>query len=143
MFEQFVYSLETQLMKLGQRLWSPDARSRQFEEADDLIGRLQKRQELLSRSQCELDAARRRITSNRTSEALLVSQIESCVHRGVPQQAYPHALELDRVRQALAEDQTALPRIEQRCWSLQFQVRQLERQLARVQEAIYCGRTQG
>src|SRR5262249_24430500 len=113
------------------------------EEADRLADLLQQRQALLSRGQEELDTLRRRLTRNRTSAVLLEAQIESCVHRKVPEQAYPHALELDKVRESLAEDEAALPRLEQRCWSLQLQARQLERRLARVQEELFCGEANG
>jgi hypothetical protein len=143
MFEHWIYKLEMRLLQLGQLLWPPDLRVRRREEADRLTEQLQQRQALLSRSQAELDTARRRLTSNRTAAVLLTAQIESCVHRGVPDQAFAQVLELDRVRQSLAEDQAALPRLEQRCWSLQFQARQLERRLARVQEELYCGEANG
>jgi hypothetical protein len=139
MFEQLVYTLESRLVQLGQFLWRPDPRTRLREEADRLSELLQQRQALLSRGQEELDTLRRRLTRNRTSAVLLEAQIESCVHRKVPEQAYPHALELDKVRESLAEDEAALPRLEQRCWSLQFQARQMERRLARVQEELFCG----
>jgi hypothetical protein len=139
MFEHLIYTLENRLLQLGQFLWRPDPRTRRREEADRLAEQLQQRQALLSCSQAELDLTRRRLTNNRTAAVLLTAQIESCVHRGVPEQAYPQVLELDRVRQTLAEDQAVLPRLEQRCWSLQFEARQLERRLARVQEELYSG----
>ncbi len=139
MLEHLVYSLESRLLQLGQLLWQPDLRSRRQEEADRLTEQLQQRHTLLSRSQAELELIQRRLNSNRTAAVLLTAQIESCVHRRVPLQAYPQVLELDRIRQILAEDEAVLPRLEQRCWSLQFQVRQLERRLARLQEELFCG----
>jgi hypothetical protein len=139
MLEQFIHSLESRLLKLGQFLWRPDTRASRLEEAEHLIDQLQKLQGRLSSEQGELESTHRRLTRNHTAAVLLVAQIESCIHRGVPDQAYPHSLELERVRQALAEDRAALPRQEQRCWSLQFQVRQVERRLAHVQEELYCG----
>jgi hypothetical protein len=139
MLEQLIYTLESRLLKLGQFLWRPDSRASRMEEAEQLIDQLQKLQTKLSGEQGELEATHRRLTRNHTAAVLLVAQIESCIHRGVPDQAYPHSLELERVREALAEDRAALPRLEQRCWSLQFQVRHVERRLARVQEELYCG----
>src|SRR5689334_10157190 len=143
MLEHLVYTLESRLLQLGQLLWRPDPRTQCREEADHLAEQLQQRQALLSRSQAELDQVQRRLSSNRTATVLLTAQIESSVHRGVPEQAFPQALELDRTRQALVEDEAAHPRLGQGCGSLQFQVRQLERRLARVQEVLFHAETNG
>jgi hypothetical protein len=56
---------------------------------------------------------------------------------GQGDQAWQFALQLDQLRQQLAADQAQLPKLEQVCWSLQFQIRQMERQLARLHEQIY------
>jgi hypothetical protein len=132
MLEQLVYALESRLLQLGRSLWPLDPRARRQAEAERLLKVLQQRQRLLADTQAELDTVGERLTRNRTAAALLTAQVESCLHRGVSPQAYPHALELDRLRPALAADETALPRLEQRCWSLQFQVRQLERRLDKI-----------
>jgi hypothetical protein len=135
--EDLVYSLESRLLNLGRRMMRSNTREAAHEETDRLVEQLQKRQEALTRGRAELEVTRRRLTENQTAAVLLTSQIESCIFRKLASQAYRHALELDRTRHTIAEDQAALPRLEQTCWSLEFQVRQLERRLARVQEVLY------
>jgi hypothetical protein len=67
----------------------------------------------------------------------LHSRIETALRSRQTDQAWRLALELDQLRQTLACDQEASPRLEHRCWSLQFLIRQLERRIARLQEQLY------
>jgi hypothetical protein len=46
------------------------------------------------------------------------------------------ALELDRLRRELDEDRTEVARLEHAAWCLEFRLRQLDRQLARLSEGL-------
>ncbi len=134
--EQLVHHVESRLLGLGRLLLRPDPRTQLREEIDELLDELRQRRQALARSVEERDAARRRLSDNQTAAALLPAQIASCVRRGLPDQAWKYALELDGLRRALAEDRDALPRLDQTCWSLAFLVRQLERRLARLRDKL-------
>jgi phage shock protein A len=134
--EQLVHSVESRLLEMGRYLLRPDPRSQLREDIDKLAEELRQRHQALARARDEWEATRRRAHDNRTAATLLPPQIQACVRRGQTEDAWRFALELDRVRETLAADQAALPRLEQMCWSLQFLIRQLERRLARLQEQL-------
>ena len=54
--------------------------------------------------------------------------------RGKSAQAMRQALELDRLRRELDEDRAEVARLEHAAWCLEFRLRQLDRQLARLSE---------
>lgn len=137
MLEQLVQSVESGLRDLGRRLLRPSPREQWQDEIDHLRAQLRQRRAELARGQIELAALKRRLRDNPTEAALLHARIESALRGGRQADAYRHALELDQIRQTLAADQEASPRLEQRCWSLSFLIRQLERRLARLQERLY------
>jgi hypothetical protein len=132
--EQLVHNVESRLLGLGRLFLQPDPRTRWQEEIDELSEELHQRRLALARAVEERDIARRRLSDNQTAAVLLPSQIESCIRQGRADQAWRHALELDEVRQTLAQDRDALPRLDQTCWSLDFLIRQFERRLARLRD---------
>jgi hypothetical protein len=134
--EHLVQQVETQLVEFGRRFLSGDPRERLLEEIDWLEADLAQRRTALADTETQRDETSRRVEDNQAAVLLLPSQIESSVSRGKSAQAYRQALELDRRRRTLAEDRTALPRLEQACWSLAFQIRQVERHLARQREQL-------
>jgi chromosome segregation ATPase len=136
MLEQLLQTVESGLKDLGRRLLAPSPREILLDEIDRLSAQLQRRCAELTTSQRELAGVKRRLRDNPTAAALLHSRIESALRQGRSEQAWRAALELDQLRQSLAEDQKACPRLEQRCWSLHFDVRQLQRRLDRVLEQI-------
>jgi hypothetical protein len=137
MLERMVDTLEASLADLGRRLWQPSTRERLHEEIDRLTLEMRERHADLARSQTELAALKRRLRDNPTAAALLHSRIETAFRSRQPEQAWRWALELDQLRQSLASDQEACPRMEQACWSLQFLIRQLQRRIARLQQQLY------
>ncbi len=137
MLEQLVHSVESSLLGLGRRLWQIPPREQLQEDIDRLTAQLHQRRAELTRARMELAAVKRRLRDNPTEAALLHSRIETAIRKRQLEPAYRHALELDRIRQMLAADQEACPRLEQTCWSLQFLIRQLERRLGRLQEQFY------
>jgi hypothetical protein len=110
----------------------PNSRERLLDELDGLSAQLRQRCAELTSAQRELAGVKRRLRDNPTAAALMHSRIETMLRNGRPAQAWRDALELDQLRQSLAADQEACPRLEQRCWSLHFHVRQLQRRLDRL-----------
>jgi chromosome segregation ATPase len=136
MLEQLIHSVESGLKDLGRRLLQPSTREQLLDEIDRLSLQLQQRCTELTSSQRELAGVKRRLRDNPTTAALLHSRIETMLRDGQAEQAWSAALELDQFRQGLAADQEACPRLEQRCWSLHFQVRQLQRRLDLLLEQL-------
>jgi hypothetical protein len=137
MLEQLVQSFESGLKDLGRRLLQPSPREQMLDEYHLLTAQLRVRREELRRAQQELAGVKRRLRDNPTAAAMLRSRIETNLKNGRPEQAWCAALELDQLRQTLAFDQESCPRIEQRCWSLNFLVRQLERRVERLHEQLF------
>jgi hypothetical protein len=134
--EQLVHQVEARLAEVGRRLLQPSPRQVLEAQIEELTEELAARQADRDRSEQECAAARRRLEEIPPAAALLPSQIESSLQRGKHAQAFRQALELERLRRTLAEDQAALPRLEQTCWSLDFHVRLLQRRLARLREEL-------
>jgi hypothetical protein len=134
--EQLAHAVEDQLLRLGRRLWRPDPVAALRDDIDRVGRLLGERRAALDRSRAARDAARRRLEENQTEAALLASQVETCLLRGAREQAWHRALDLDRLRQQLAENGRAVPRHDQAAWSLEFNIRQLERQLDRLHEHL-------
>ena len=136
MLEQLVHSVESGLKDLGRRLLQPHSREKMLDEIDRLSAQLQQRCTELTTSQRELAGVKRRLRDNPSAAALLHSHVETMLRNGHLQQAWRGALELDQLRQRLAVDQENCPRLEQRCWSLHFHIRQLQRRLDRLLERV-------
>jgi hypothetical protein len=132
--EQLVQEVEARLVEVGRALLGPSPAQRLREEVEALADELAERLAALRRTQEECDGARQRLSDNQAAVALLPSQVESSVRRGKSSQAFRQALELDRLRRAIAADQDALPRLERACEGLQFHIRLLERRLTRLRE---------
>jgi hypothetical protein len=136
MLEKLVQTVESGLLDVGRRLWQPDPRERLLDEIDRLTLELRDRHQELTRSRNELAGMKRRLRDNPSAAALLHSRIESALRARQGEAAWRGALELDQLRQTMASDRDACPRLEQTCWSLQFLIRQLERRLTRLQEQL-------
>lgn len=136
MLEQLLHSVESGLKDLGRRLLAPSPCQKMLDEIDRFSAQLKQRCTELTTAQRELAAMQRRLRDNPTAAALLRSHIEMALRHGCSEQAWRAALELDQLRQSLADDQQTCPRLEQRCWSLHFHIRQLQRRLDRTLEQI-------
>lgn len=134
MLEQMLNSVESGLKDLGRRLLQPNAREQLLDDIDRLSFQLQQSCAELTSSQRELAGVKRRLRDNPTTAALMHSRIETLMCNGQAEQAWRTALELDQLHQDLAADRGVCPRLEQRCWSLHFQLRQLQRRLDRLLE---------
>jgi chromosome segregation ATPase len=136
MLEQLIYSVESGLKDLGQRLLQPDGPERLLDEMDRLGVQLQQRRAELTIAQRELAGIKRRLRDTPSDAALLRSRIETLLNNGQAGKAWSAALTLDLLRRELAGDQEACPRLAQRCWSLNFHIRQLQRRLDRLLEQL-------
>jgi chromosome segregation ATPase len=136
MLEQLLHTVESGLKDLGRRLLQPSSREQLLDEVDRISAQLQQRCAELTSSQRELAGVKRRLRDNPSAAALLHSRIETALRKKQSEQAWRSALELDQLRHSLAADQEACPGLEQRCWSLHFQVRQLQRRLDRLLEQL-------
>ncbi len=136
MLEQLIYSVESGLKDLGRRLMQPDVREQLLDEMDRLNMQLQQRRAELTNAQRDLAGIKRRLRDTPTEAALLHSRIETLLASGQTQKAWSAALTLDLLRRALADDQEACARLEQRCWSLNFHIRQLQRRLDQILEQL-------
>jgi chromosome segregation ATPase len=136
MLEHLFHTVESGLKDLGRRLLQPSSREQLLDEIDRLSARLQQSCAQLTTCQRELAGVKRRLRDNPSAAALLHSRIETALSKRQSEQAWRAALELDQLRHSLAADQEASPRLEQRCWSLHFQVRQHQRRLDRLLEQL-------
>jgi chromosome segregation ATPase len=132
--ERLVQQVEERLRNLGRQLLRPDPLAPLREQIAAAEEEVHQHQTALERCRDALAETRRRLTYNQTAAALLTSRIESYLTGGASDRAWKHALELDKLRQAAAEDQALLPKQEQAVWSLEFRLRQLERKLASLRE---------
>ncbi len=132
MLGELLDTVEWSLKDLGRILLAPRSRERTLDEIDGLGAELQQRCAELSHAQRELAGVRRRLRDNPAAAAILRSRIEALTRNKRSEQAWLAAMELDRLRQNLSEDERACLRLEQRCWSLHFCIRQLQRRLDRA-----------
>jgi hypothetical protein len=136
MLEELVHAMEARLRDLGRSLWPSDPLAGVETEAQRLGTALADCLQALRRACTQRAAAQRRLRGNRQLIDQLPNLIRRCIRNGRGEEAYQHALALDRARQEIAEDQVAVPRLGQLCWSLQFQSRQLQRCLSRLQQKL-------
>jgi uncharacterized coiled-coil protein SlyX len=137
--ERLVKNVEQGVAHLGRRLWQPDARTQLRDDIVDASDDLVYRQKTLTRCRAEIETLRNRINESQAVVALLTGRIGLAVAQGAGDRAWRDALELDRARARLAQDQAALPKQEQLCQTLELQVRYLTRRLARLQDQLYRG----
>jgi hypothetical protein len=130
--ERIVHDVEARLLDLGHRVLGGGPGEAVREAMDELEAEMARRKAALQAAEAERDALNERLRQNEEAVALIPSQVESSFRRGKASQAMRQALELERRRQELAHDRAALPRLEQTCWSLQFQLRLLQRRWNRL-----------
>jgi hypothetical protein len=129
MLDDLVSNVELRLRRLGQLLLPEDLQTQAQGEAARLAESLRQCREDLRQTCCDRAAAQRRLHDNRDLIARVPELIQRCLCGSRSEEAWRHALALDRARQQVAEDETALPRLGQMCWSLQLRVRQLQRRM--------------
>jgi hypothetical protein len=136
MLEELVHHVEARLKELGRRLWEADLLAPVETRAERVSGDLAGCHHALRGACGERAAAQRRVRVNRDLVARLPEFIRRCLDSGRPEDAWGHALALDRARAELVRDEADLPRLGQLCWSLQFQARQLQRRLEDLRKQL-------
>jgi predicted nucleic acid-binding Zn-ribbon protein len=139
--DELLNKVEHRLFNLGRKLLQADEKADLREELEVAQGELVKREAELAATEARREEVRRHVEATRAEAALLPAQIESSYRRGKASQALRQALELERVRKALAEAEAELPRLEQTIWSLGFHLRQMRRRLERIREALSGGKS--
>lgn len=132
--ENFFYRVEERVLDAGRYLLNQRPRDRAGEAAAGLAAELEDQAERLAKALTQLEVTRKAKAEHEARVTFLKSQIEALVKIRKTDAAYALAMEMDEVRQALADCQTRLPKQEQLCWSLEFKLRQMERRLDRVRQ---------
>jgi hypothetical protein len=131
--EDLVRTVESRLLGWGRMLWRADPMAPLYEALDRNEVQLRARRREVAEAETEQSALRRRVEDRRAAADLLAAQVESAWSLAQSDRAWRLALDLDRVRQELGEDEKKLTRLDQLVWSLGFAVRQLERERARLE----------
>jgi phage shock protein A len=134
--EDLVHSVETRLFGLGRLFCQPDPNAKLLDALEHNEVQLQNRRRELAAAEAEQNALERRRKDRRAAADLLQVQIEAASTSGQSDRAWRLALDLDRVRQELSEDEKRLPSLEQVTWSLGFAVRHLERKRSRLEKRV-------
>jgi hypothetical protein len=132
--EELVHSVESRLLGLGRLLWRPDPAALLQDALDRNEVQAGSRRRELAAAEAELASLQRRIDDRRAAIDLLVAQIEAARTAGQADRAWRLALDLDRLRQELSEDEKRLKPVTQVTWSLGFAIRQLERERSRLEK---------
>jgi hypothetical protein len=135
--ERLVHGVEQRMAAIGRRLWQTDPLTQLREDVAFVCDDLARRRKALEKCRAELEAARSRINENQATVALLTGRIGMALARGGADQAWREALDLDKARRQLTEDQVKLPKQEQVCATLELQIRFMTRRLARLQGQLY------
>ncbi len=135
-FGTIVQRVEARLVGLGKAMIQADRASDLLEEIDLVRAERDRLSSELASARARHEEVRRRLEEKQCAAALLVSQVESSFRRAKTAQAMRQALELDRLRREVADEQATLPRLDQACWSLEFRLRQVERKLERLRDEL-------
>ena len=126
---QLWQSVGSRLGAWRRRWWPPDPVSAARARADRLAADIEERQTALAEIKAVLEELHQDADTTQIQVARLTAQVAECVRAGYESQAWPLALDLDELNRRLAQVQTEVRRHEQVCWSYEFQLRQLQRQL--------------
>jgi hypothetical protein len=134
--EDFVQSVESRLLGLGRFFWRPDPQASLNDALEQNEVHLRQRRRELAAAEEERAALLRRLEDRRSAADLLAVQVEEASAGGHAERAWRLALDLDRIRQALTEDEKRQHPLEQVTWSLGFAVRHLERERTRLEKRL-------
>jgi predicted nucleic acid-binding Zn-ribbon protein len=134
--ELLIHQVETRLFNLGNTLLQGGAKADLQEDLEHAQVELAARKGAAARAVARREEIRKRIQANKEQADALPPQIESSFRRGKAAQALRQALELESLRRSISADESELPKLDQTIWSLSFNLRQMERRLARIREQI-------
>jgi hypothetical protein len=130
-FEELVHRIESRILELVRSLFERPLPAQKPAEPEPPRQELNRRRSEREQLEAKLATLRQRLADHQQAAAMLPSQVESSLRRGKESQAFLQALELDRIRKEMADDEETLACVEQVLWSVNFRIRHLEGQLAR------------
>jgi chromosome segregation ATPase len=136
LLEDIVHRVEEGFENLGRYLFKPDPHAQLRSDIAELTHDLRDRHDALRQARKKYKDAQTRLEESQQAVVLLRTRIEMAMKRKEGTHAWHLALEVDQLRQEIAQDQERLPRYEQTVWSIEFKIRQQVRQLARLQEKL-------
>jgi hypothetical protein len=134
--QEIVHRVGAKVLGVGKAMIEADPASDLREEVDLLRGQRDREDDRLATLRGQVALLLQRIKDNEEAAAPLPAEVASSMRRGKSAQAMRQALELDRLRRELDEDRTEVARLEHAAWCLEFRLRQLDRQLARLSEGL-------
>jgi hypothetical protein len=131
-----VRRLEARFCSIGKRLVPGPIRAWWTDEVGRLDAALGQHHARVLHHRDSVRQARARLAENQVREAILASQVETYIHTGEQARAYQLALDLDRVRNQLAEDRARLS-CDEKAWKMHRErIAELERRLAEVRRQL-------
>lgn len=134
--ETVVHRVEAKFLDIGRAMIQADPVSEMLEELDQLRGEQVRDEARLAGLRGRLGLLGQTLAEKQEAAALLPAQVEASLLRDKRSQALRQALELDRLRREIAEQQAEVPRVEQAIWCLEFRLRQIERNTRRLTDEL-------
>jgi chromosome segregation ATPase len=134
--ETVVHRVEAKFLDIGRAMIQADPTSEMLEELDQLRGENDRNEARLAGLRGQVALISQNLAEKQESAALLPAQIEASLLRGKSSQAMRQALELERLRREIAEDQAEVPRLEHAIWCLEFRLRQIQRNMQRLNDEL-------
>jgi hypothetical protein len=135
--EQLFRQVECGIYHLGQHLLRDHPGRQLHDEAQRLSEQLQQSHSALLRHRRDLEPVCERIIARERQVLVLESRIEAMLGARDQKTAWQGALELDQLRQQLAEDRVEAGRLEASIRTHQERIVEMERRLAAVQQKLY------
>ncbi len=134
--ESLLQRVENSFFELGKNWLKPSPQTQLRQRLDQLRAEKDEGERAQREAEQQAQQLRHQIASQQPQIERLIAQIALCVRNGTEANAWPLVLQLEEVRAACTAAQERLPRLEQAAWSHQFQVRQLERELTRLENDV-------
>jgi hypothetical protein len=131
---QFLLDVGSQLQEF---IWKDSAQRDRLEEVEHLDDRIRESLAALVRVRAAVGELRTRVAQKEQKESWLASRVEVYLHVGDRDNAWQHALELDRLRIALRQERDRLHRRWRTYRDQEVYVKRLQAKLAGLQQQTY------
>jgi len=136
-FEKLWRTLQAQLNKLANVFWTADPVAQMQYEYDRAVDQLREGREGLEQYRALVERVSRQVASNRGSVATLEAKIKAFLHSGDRDTAARYALELQKAKQALAENNDQLELHEKAYNNNLLKIKHASGKLATLREKIH------